>query len=179
MPEAKQPEDKVWVALHEQTALLRVDGRGSFKVSTAVKQFGQVAVSSGCKLAVLDLTDCVGMDSTFMGVLAGWAGRMVEINTGKVVLLNLSPRTRGLVSTLGLDQIVQAYESGATPAEYQKFSSWSRRLHELDVPAQNQRTTAETMLEAHENLVKLSDENLPRFKDVLTFLRDDLTRKPS
>ena len=36
------------------------------------------------------------------------------------------------------------------------------------------RVTAETMLEAHENLVKLSPENLPKFKDVLTFLREDL-----
>ena len=30
------------------------------------------------------------------------------------------------------------------------------------------------MLEAHENLVALSPENLPKFKDVLTFLREDL-----
>ena len=146
MPEAKQPEDKVWVALHEQTALLRVDGRGSFKVSTAVKQFGQAAISSGCKLAVLDLTDCVGMDSTFMGVLAGWASRLIESNAGRIVMLNLSPRTRGLVSTLGLDQIVQAYEVGATPEEFRKFSDWARRLHELEVPVQSQRATAQTML---------------------------------
>ena len=36
---------------------------------------------------------------------------------------------------------------------------------------------AETILEAHENLVELSPENLPKFKDVLTFIREDLKKK--
>jgi hypothetical protein len=31
-------------------------------------------------------------------------------------------------------------------------------------------------LEAHENLVQVSPENLPRFKDVLTFLREDIKK---
>jgi hypothetical protein len=35
------------------------------------------------------------------------------------------------------------------------------------------------MLEAHENLVRLSPENLPKFKDVLAFLREDLKRPDS
>ena len=78
MVEPKQPEDRVWVAFVEKMAIIRVEGRGSFKVGTALKQFGQSAAEQGCVAAVLDMTSCVGMDSTFMGVLAGMATRLKD-----------------------------------------------------------------------------------------------------
>jgi anti-sigma B factor antagonist len=173
----RQPEDKVWVALHKQTALIRVDGRGSFKVSTALKEFGLSALQAGCQTAVLDMSRCIGMDSTFMGVLAGLASRLKQRNGGTMVLLNLAPRTRGLVATLGLDQVVQAYEPGQTPDALKGVAALSEGLSALQGGAENRLDTTRTMIEAHENLVDLSPENLPRFKDVLTYLREDLNRK--
>lgn len=161
----------------DKKALVRVDGRGSFKVCTALKQFGQSAIEAGCTAAVFDMTNCVGMDSTFMGVIAGMASRLKERGSGETVMLNLTPRTRGLVATLGLDRVVQVYPLGETPEAYKRVLSMSAEMSALGTQAGNQVTTAETMLEAHENLVELSPDNLPRFKDVLTFLREDLKKK--
>ena len=177
MVEPKQPEDRVWVAFVEKMAIIRVEGRGSFKVGTALKQFGQSAAEQGCVAAVLDMTSCVGMDSTFMGVLAGMATRLKERNHADMVMLNLTPRTRGLVATLGLDRIVRAYQAGETPDAYKKALTISADLSALRAAAGNQLDTAQTMLEAHESLVNLSADNLPRFKDVLTFLREDVQKK--
>lgn len=176
MPDPRQPEDKVWVAMHKQTALIRVEGRGSFKVSTALKEFGLSALDAGGTQIVLDMSHCVGMDSTFMGVLAGLASRLRERTGGGMVLLNLTPRTRSLVATLGLDQIVQAYEPGHTPDALKSLAALSEGLSALAAAGADRAAITKTMIEAHEDLVKLTPENMPRFKDVLTYLREDLQR---
>jgi hypothetical protein len=53
----------------------------------------------------------------------------------------------------------------------------SKAFTEIQQEGDNRKTTAETMLEAHEDLVRVSPENLPKFKDVLTFLREDLEQE--
>lgn len=171
------PEDRVWVTLHKQLALVRVEGRGSFKVSTSLKEFGQASLEAGAITAVLDMGRCIGMDSTFMGVLAGWASRLRQKPGGRLVLINLSLRTRSLVATLGLDQIVQAFEAGNLPEDLHAVAALSEGLSALEPREESRRTTTETMIEAHENLIQLSSENLPRFKDVLIYLREDLHKK--
>lgn len=178
MSENRQPEDRIWVAVHKHLALVRVEGRGSFKVSTSLKEFGQSAQKAGATTGVLDMGNCVGMDSTFMGVLAGWATRLRQAPGGRLVLINMNSRTRNLVATLGLDLIVQAYETGDLPEDLHAIAALSESLSALEPRQESRATTTETMLEAHENLVKISPENLPRFKDVLLYLREDLNKKP-
>lgn len=169
--------DGIQVAIQPPLAFLRVIGRGSFKISASLKEFAAHALDTGCRRLVLDMTDCVGMDSTFMGVLAGLAFRLRAVPEGRIVMVNLNPRTRGLLSTLGLDEAVEAHLAGATPAELEPFlARGGKSLADLPMEERDQAETAQTMLEAHENLVRLSPENLPKFKDVLTFLREDLKK---
>ena len=170
-----QPVDKLLVALGGDIALIRVLGRGSFKVSTALKDFSAAAIEKGVRSLVLDMAECVGMDSTFMGVLAGLALRLKQKSGGRIAMINLSLRTRGLLATLGLDQVIDPHMAGATPENLRPFfQGVPHEMTALDTREISQFTTTETMLEAHEDLVKLSPENLPKFKDVLTFLREDL-----
>lgn len=173
MTEPHPTQDKVWVALQAPQAFVRVSGRATFKIGTALKQFGQAAVDGGCRLMLFDMTDCTGMDSTFMGVLAGLALRLRR-QDGALHLFNLSERTRGLVGTLGLDQVVGAYAVGQTPEELRPLAETSLRMTTLAAGGESKTTTARTMLEAHEQLVEVDAANRPRFKDVLTFLREDL-----
>ena len=168
--------DQLLVTIHDGVAYVRLHNRGSFKVSKAMKQFGVSAIERNINRIVVDLADCVGMDSTFMGVLAGLAFRLKQKNNGHLYMVNLSARTRGLLSTLGLDQLVETCMAGATPKEFEEIVGRGRALEELPADAASRRETAEMMLEAHENLVQVSPENLPRFKDVLTFLRDDIQK---
>ena len=168
--------DGIQVAIQVPLAFIRVVGRGSFKISASLKEFALHALDAGCRRVVLDMAECVGMDSTFMGVLAGLAFRLKQKSSaGRITMVNLSVRTRGLLATLGLDQVIDPHMAGATPENLQPyFQSTASRMTALDTRENSTRVTAETMLEAHENLVKLSPENLPKFKDVLAFLREDL-----
>lgn len=176
MPGPDPLPDRILVAIYGGTGYVRVQGRGSFKISATLKQFGQAAIDTQCSRLLLDMAECIGMDSTFMGVLAGLAFRLRKIPNGEIVMINLNPRTRGLLGTLGLDQIIQPHLAGATPDALKEVLSISNRMQALESEEPSQKTTAETMLEAHENLIQLSPDNLPKFKDVLTFLRQDVQR---
>ncbi len=176
MPDLKAPEDRLFVAIAQQVALVRVEGRGSFKISTPLKQFVLAAIEGGAQTAVVDLGQCASMDSTFMGVLAGAAGRLKSRNAGRLVLVNLSAKTRALIATLGLDQVVAAYDAGSVPAEFADFAGAT--MNQVSSGGESKRTTTETMLEAHEMLTSIAPDNVPRFKDVLEFLREDLKRRP-
>jgi anti-anti-sigma regulatory factor len=176
MPEKIKPADQLLVSIVEETAYVRVKLRGSFKISPALKEFGQAAIEHGVHNIVFDMTECVGMDSTFMGVVAGLAFRLKRGSKGQIIMVNLTPRTRGLLATLGLDQLVQAYMAGCTPARYEKILAEGKRESETAAKPASRQETAELMLEAHENLVELTPGNLPKFKDVLAFLKEDIQR---
>jgi anti-anti-sigma factor len=167
--------DLLLVAMHHSSALIRVRGRGSFKVGPALKQFGLSAISSGCKQFILDMNECIGMDSTFMGVLAGLALRLKhEEAGGRMVMMNLSPKTLALLETLGLNRLIDAYLEGDTSDDLKKRLSDVVDMAALKGSISDQKLTLETMLSAHEDLVKISPGNLPKFKNVMAYLSADL-----
>ena len=61
-----------------------------------------------------------------MGVMAGLAFRFKQQDTGSIYVVNLSGRTRGLLATLGLDQVVETFMAGSTPEPFHPATSTSR-----------------------------------------------------
>ena len=174
MVDADPQSEALLVAIHEDTALVRVCGRGSFKIGPALKQFGTEAIARGCRRIILDMDTCMGMDSTFMGVLAGLALRLRRESDGVVVMMNLSDKTSYLLETLGLGRLLELYRVGQLDEALREHLSVLMDLNRLEVDADNQRLTLETMLEAHQDLVKAAPENLPKFKNVIAFVSQDL-----
>jgi len=60
----------VWVG--EQFACIRIIGRANFTSSVDFRTLISELRQQGCSYFVLDLAECVLMDSTFLGVLAGF-----------------------------------------------------------------------------------------------------------
>jgi len=91
--------------------------------------------------------------------------------------VNMSLRTRGLLATLGLDEVIEPHMAGDMPESLAGLLAGAGgEMPVLENPERSTRETAATMLEAHENLVRLSPDNLPKFKDVLAFLQEDLKK---
>jgi anti-sigma B factor antagonist len=173
MNETENLRDRIQVAVHNQTGYALVQGRGSFKVSASVKDFGNALLENGVHHMVLDLRDCVGMDSTFMGVLAGLCTRFHRVEDGKVQVCHASDKINRLMSTLGLDRLLDDGDASLPEA----LENNPGELTELDVANQTPLASAETMLEAHENLVDVHSDNALRFQDVLDYLREDIRRQ--
>lgn len=176
MTDPRPNKDQILVVMHGDMAYVRVAGRGNFKNSVPLKQFGASAIDRNARGIVLDMADCVGMDSTFMGVLAGLAFRLKQRSGGEILMVNLSSRTRSLLATLGLDRVIRPFMVGSTPPEHMRVLDNPEQLASLPAASESQRLTTETMIEAHEDLGAVSAGNVPKFTDVLAFLRDDLAR---
>lgn len=166
--------DALLVARHKAIALLRIRGRGSFKIGPSLKQFGRAAMEEGCTQFILDMDECVGMDSTFMGVLAGLAMRLRNEKHGTVVMMNLTPKTSALLETLGLDRLIEMHQAGHVDERLKQHLAEVVDLTALEASISDRKLTMETMLAAHEDLVAASPDNLPKFKSVMAYLSADL-----
>lgn len=166
--------DNLTAAYIENTAVIRVEGRGSFKVSPPMKQFiHQVLDNHSAKRIWIDMLDCTGMDSTFMGVVAGIACLIKSKPDVSFKLINLSDKNKKLLVTLGVDRVVD-FSMSPTSEERDVMAKESTGTETLDPGFANKLESAKTTLEAHETLVDINPENFSKFKSVLEFLHDDV-----
>ena len=166
----EQPNDDLQAAISGKILFIRVIGRGSFKVATPMKQFiADISKKNPIETIALDLGECIGMDSTFMGVLAGLSGRLKK-NEQTLELLNLSEKNSNLLATLGVDQVIDFYSNA------HGYTIPDQGTDLLSAAQASKKEMAETALKAHENLVKINEENRPRFKRVIEFLKEDVDR---
>ena len=82
---------------------IRVEGKGSFQCSPALREFSRKMIEEGRREFIIDLKDCPAMDSTFMGTLAGIATRIREAGGGDLWVVNRNERNSELLAGLGLD----------------------------------------------------------------------------
>jgi anti-sigma B factor antagonist len=150
---------------------VKVEGKGSFLNSGNLKEFAQEMVNRGYREFIIDLEHCAMMDSTFMGTMAGVALRLKELGHGHLHIVHCGPRSRELLSGLGLDQIFSLHSDGATAPDCQALD------RDANGEAAKKQEQARTMLEAHEALCQAAPENLTRFKDVIDYLKQDLHYK--
>lgn len=165
-------ESSIQVGVNGPSVWVRVAGRGSFLNSGSLKEFAREMVNRGFRDFVFDLQDCVMMDSTFMGTMAGMALRLKELGQGRLHVIHCGERSRELLAGLGLDQIFDIRANGATAPECEALAKAGGVPPEGSADAK--REQAGTMLEAHEALCQAAPENLTRFKDVLEYLKHDL-----
>jgi hypothetical protein len=113
------------------------------------------------------------MDSTFLGVLAGFGLQTTSANkergAGTIELLNPNERIVELLESLGvlpLFKVVQGSVNPQDPNEQRALTPCCASKEEV----------TRTCLEAHETLMRLNPENAAKFKEVAAFLNEDLKK---
>jgi anti-anti-sigma regulatory factor len=159
------------VAVTEQVALVKISGRASFNCSVDFKTLVYELRDRGYRKFVLDLGECLIIDSTFLGILAGFGLKLAETPGEKatVTLLNPNPRILDLLDNLGVAHLFCVVQ-GKDP-----LSEKCRELRQKD-GAPGKVETTRTCLEAHETLMNINPANVPKFKDVTKFMAEDLKR---
>ena len=84
-------------------------------------------------------------------------------------ILNASPRNLELLKNLGLDRLINI-DAKEVPLN----GIAEKPLEEMTCPSPTRQEAAPTILEAHEALMEFDPRNVPKFKDVVEFLREDL-----
>ncbi len=120
------------------------------------------------------------MDSTFMGTLTGIAVRLMDQPGGRLQVVNPNTRNQTLLSNLGLDNIFEVDAEGLTwMQEREMISNCLKREEELAVAGPGEKKEqCQCMLEAHENLARVSEGNVPRFQDVIDCLKREMEALP-
>jgi anti-sigma B factor antagonist len=179
----EEPIKGISVGTGDPDVFVRVVGRGTFQNGQPLRRYALEMVERGHHSFIVDLEHCTGMDSTFLGVLAGIGLRLRQGGRhGKITVVNASPRSLELLETLGLDRLfaVEPSPSDTSRLHPPQENEW-QRLPDSDVAQMvkplSKDDTADLMLEAHESLIRADHRNEPKFKDLTKFLRDKVDKR--
>jgi anti-anti-sigma regulatory factor len=160
---------KILVARSGNLGFVKVVGRGSFQNSGCLKTFYLQLLKDNVDKFVIDLDACTYLDSTFLGILLGLGLKLKAAGNGLLHILNASPRNVELLKNLGLDRLINI---DAKPIDLNGVAG--QKLEALDCTVLTKAEAGPTILEAHETLMEFDPRNVPKFKDVVEFLREDL-----
>lgn len=157
----------------ERFACVKIVGRANFTSSIDFKNLVDGLRQKGLSYLVMDLSECLLMDSTFLGVLAGFGLQMNLGGTGgdgrQIELYRPNARLTELLENLGILHLFRVtQEPLALPARGEPQA--------LDPAAVSKEDLTRACLEAHRTLMEINPENTARFKEVTRFLAEDLDR---
>ncbi len=158
------------VDAYSDPVVILINGRASYLNCAPVGQFLEHMAASGKVHFVVDFARCTGMDSTFLGILAGCA-LSVESKQGSVTLCRLNERNLELVRNVGLHRILTVE---ADPAALTFDGHAEKNPKPLGTLDKQEIANARLILKAHENLVAADAGNLTKFQDVITALKSKL-----
>lgn len=158
------------VLVGKNFACIKIAGRANFACSPDFKTLLNELAQKGYGHFIIDLSECVLMDSTFLGVLAGFGIKLnpqgAPAEKG-IELVNTTARVTELLENLGTIHLFKLTNSPVKlPDDVQACTPESIK------PSHEQITR--TSLEAHQTLMSMNPENVARFKDVAQFLAEDL-----
>lgn len=164
------PTVNLSVLVGKDSACIKIAGRANFASSPDFKTLLAELAQKGYAHYIIDLSECVLMDSTFLGILAQFGMKMNQAaKPGErgIELLNANPRITELLENLGALHLFTA-TTGAMPCPDDATPCTPAPVN----PTHQEITR--TCLEAHETLMSMNQENTQRFKDVTRFLAEDL-----
>lgn len=165
------PSAKLLVFVGSKFSCIKIIGRANFNSSVDFKTLVNELRQKGYSYFVLELSECLLMDSTFLGVLAGFG---LQLGQGKqdccdsgIELLNANPRVTELLENLGVLHLFKMSSGAVEPPEGAETQT------HVPVNASKEDVTR-ACLEAHRTLMEVNPENVGRFKEVTQFLTEDL-----
>jgi anti-sigma B factor antagonist len=162
---------KLMVAVCDRVVFIKINGRGDFNLSLDLRKLFDELRQRGYHRFVLELCDCVMMDSTFSGLLSGVASKFAEVGAppgSSLELVNPSPRIAESLESLGVIHLFKIIHCAETRGvKYEALAETADK---------SKAELTRNCLEAHRILMGLDPKNVQKFKAVEEFLAEDLKR---
>ena len=166
------PSATLLVSVNNQVVCIKINGRATFTSSLDLKKLINELWERGLSRFIFDLSECMTMDSTFLGVLSGiglkFAGDKKNSDGHTIELLNPNPRIAEVLENLGVAHLFKICSDAPPVADEFQPLSPSQEVDRADV--------TRTCLEAHNTLMEINPNNVCKFKDVAAFLAEDLKK---
>ena len=143
-----------------------VEGRANFDYGLPLRNFAKKLDNNFTSIAI-DLRACLGMDSTFMGIMA-MIGLKAQKNNVQVEILNADKNNRYLLEGLGLDKLFKFADKDTCNICDKKISPEESSCSLLN--------TAKTVVAAHKTLMNVDEKNVPKFEKVVEFAQQDVDK---
>lgn len=114
---------------------------------------------------LIDLSHCEYMDSTFMGLIAGFNKRLLRQGKGPLILYKTNATCQKLLKTMGIANLVTMSE------DLPQFPTMMETMNA------SEDASAEFILDSHNNLIELSEENEKRFATLRTILQNTINEQ--
>jgi len=161
------------VLVGKHFACIKIVGRANFTLSIDFKTLLVGLRQKGYDYFVIELSECLLMDSTFLGVLAGFGLKMSQadgnVPASPVELRNPNARVTELIENVGVLHLFKVAQGPLSAPEALETCA-TEAVH----PSREEITRA--CLEAHQTLMEINPENVTRFKEVTRFLAEDLQK---
>jgi anti-anti-sigma factor len=156
------------VSAHTEPVAVRIQGKANYLNCGNFRDFIDGVLAKGHRRFVFDLEACRGMDSTFLGILAGLAIELRDQQpSGTLLLCNLPPNISELLNNLGLDTLLSIDTDLCRDCDTEIEFTQLKNQEIAD---------ARKVLEAHESLIAANQDNEAQFEDVISFLRSQVSR---
>jgi anti-sigma B factor antagonist len=167
---------KLTVLAGKNFACVKIAGRANFTLSIDFQSLVNELQKNDYPFVVIDLSECLLMDSTFLGMLTGFGLKMGHPNGQSdprvVELLNANARIAELLENLGVLHLFKTRQGQLSADECVMLTTPA-------ASSPNQADLTRACLDAHQTLMALNAENATKFKDVARFLADELQKHKS
>jgi anti-anti-sigma regulatory factor len=167
------PAANLSVLVGDSFACVRIVGRANFTLSIDFKTLLLGLRQKGYRYFVIELSECLLMDSTFLGVLAGFGLKMSQPDrnalASPVELRNPNARVTELIENVGVLHLFRVTQGTlSAPDAFKACAQDTAHLSREEI--------TRACLEAHRTLMEINPENVERFKEVTRFLAEDLQK---
>ena len=153
------------ISAYTDPVVVKINGKANYLNCNAFREFIEKMLADGKRNIFIDFTDCKGMDSTFLGILAGTAIELRKLSPeGELIVGSLSERNYELICNLGLQNLLTIDDDASQSAD------------DYDALKNQEVSDAKNILKAHENLTEADKENEAKFQDVIAFLRNQVEK---
>lgn len=159
-------EEALYVKEAAQTIYIRAQGHVTAALCSDLKGriFERLEAKPPVENVYVDLSACDYMDSTFLGLLVGINKRFLRFSERPLTVVRPSPPCTELLRTIGILRLVKVQEE---PVPFPDS---------MEAIVTAEKATAEFLLDVHENLMDLSDENRSRFSTLYSVLKSQINQ---
>ncbi|MCZ6828931.1 MAG: STAS domain-containing protein [Gammaproteobacteria bacterium] len=154
---------RILAAQHDGAYVLKIVGDVRVTLCATIDDYLQhMFEDSGFDSVLVDLCEAEGMDSTTLGLLAKLAIRTREKYGFKPLVYSCNPGINRLLQSMAFDRIFDIREEDCdNPAT----------ITEVPAVSGDADSVKEKIIEAHNILMDLSEENRERFQDLMVVLQ--------
>lgn len=151
-----------------ENGYIKVIGPGNMNIAPVMKDICYAMISENKEMIIIDLKECLIVDSTFMGTLVNINERfeIVGIEKGKLLIMNLNEDIHRLFDMVGISSMLETVPDEIDVPDLD--------LKLIDAGDVDREEKLRVVVEAHEKLIQLNAGNKEKFEKFLGIVKGEM-----